>query len=171
MKETVRVLEKNQELTPAVLEHHLTESIGKLTTQVDDVEKSVMTMLLLVTAVSEQHLKLSSWQSTLEQLIIQHFGRKVRTDAKIYATGNIGTKVTMDISTNTNCLPMSLPQAQKTGQVQGSNSLGPILLALNPVIATRARSASPHPICSRKSPQLLEKEVSAALPSSKSPAL
>ena len=60
MKETVRVLEKNQELTPAVLEHHLTESIGKLTTQVDDVEKSVMTMLLLVTAVSEQHLKLSS---------------------------------------------------------------------------------------------------------------
>jgi len=60
MKETVRVLEKNQELTPAVLEHRLTESIGKLMTQVDNVEKSVMTMLSSVTAVSEQHLKLSS---------------------------------------------------------------------------------------------------------------
>jgi len=60
MKETVRVLEKNCELTPAVLEQCLTESIGKLTTRVNDVEKSVMTMLLSVTAVSEQHLKLSS---------------------------------------------------------------------------------------------------------------
>jgi len=60
MKETVRVLEKNQELTPAVLEHCLTESIGKLTTRVDNVEKLVMTMLSSVTAVSEQHLKLSS---------------------------------------------------------------------------------------------------------------
>jgi len=166
MKETVRVLEKNQELTPAVLEHHLTESIGKLMTWVDDVEKSVMTMLSSVTAVSEQHLKLSSRQSTLKQLIIQHFGRKVRTDAEIDATGNIGTKATMDIGTNTDCLPISLPQAQ-----QGSKSPGPILLALNPVVATWARSASPHPISSRKSPWLLEKEVSAALPLSKSPAL
>jgi len=164
MKETVRVLEKNQELTPAVLEHRLTKSIGKLTTWVDDVEKSVMTMLLSVTAVSEQHLKLSSRQSTLKQLIIQHFRRKVRTDAEIDATGNISTKATMDISTNTDCLPISLPQAQ-----QGCP--GPILLAPNPVVATRARSASPHPIGSRKSPRLLEKEVSAALPSSKSPAL
>jgi len=77
-----------------------------------------------------------------------------------------GTKATMDIGTNTNCLPISLPQAQK-----GSKSPGPILLAPNPVVATRARSASPHPIGSRKSPRLLEKEVSAALPSSKSPAL
>jgi len=170
MKEIVRVLEKNCELTPAVLEQCLTESIGKLTTQVDDVEKLVMTMLLSVTAVSEQHLKLSSQQSTLEQLIIQHFGRKVRTDAEIDATGNISTKATMDISTNTNCLPISLPQAQKTGQVQGLKSPGPILLAPNPVVATQARSASPHPIGSRKSPQLLEKEVSATLPSSKSPA-
>ena len=171
MKETVRVLEKNCELTPAVLEQHLTKSIGKLTTWVDDVEKSVMTMLSSVTAVSEQHLKLSSRQSTLEKLIIQHFGRKVRTDAKINATGNISTKATMDIGTNTDCSPISLPQAQKTGRVQGLKSLGPILLAPNPVVATWARSASPHPISSRKSPQLLEKEVSAALPSSKSPAL
>jgi len=46
MKETVRVLEKNCKLNPAVLEQCLTESIGKLTTWVDDVEKSVMTMLL-----------------------------------------------------------------------------------------------------------------------------
>jgi len=36
-----------------VLEQHLTESIGKLPTQVDNVEKSVMTMLSSVTAVSE----------------------------------------------------------------------------------------------------------------------
>ena len=88
------------------------------------------------------------------------------TDAKIDATGNIGTKATMDIGTNTDYLPISLPQAQ-----QGSKSPGPILLAPNPVVATQARSASPHPIGSRKSPQLLEKEVSAALPLSKSPAL
>jgi len=108
---------------------------------------------------------------TLEQLIIQHFRRKVRTDTEIDATGNISTKVTMDTSTNTDCLPISLPQAQKTGQVQGSKSLGPILLAPNPVIATQARSASPYTIGSRKSPQLLEKEVSVTPPSSKSPAL
>jgi len=60
MKETMRVLEKNCKLTPAVLEQRLTKSIGKLTTRVDDVKKLVMTMLSLVTAVSEQHLKLSS---------------------------------------------------------------------------------------------------------------
>ncbi|KIJ93081.1 hypothetical protein K443DRAFT_13128 [Laccaria amethystina LaAM-08-1] len=67
----IRVLENKWEVTLAALEERLTKAIGTLTAWVNDVEKSLMTMVSTVTAVSEQHLKLSSRQSTLEQLIIQ----------------------------------------------------------------------------------------------------
>ena len=160
MKETVRALEKKSQLTPAALEERLTGSLGKLTTRMEEVEQSLMAMLKSVTTVSEQQLKLTSRQSTLEQVVIQHLGKKVR-NAEIDATketGDIGTdmmdrtKSTVDIGTNTT-------QPQTTGQVQGSKSPVPFLLAPNPVVAARARSASPLPIGSRKSPRLLEKDA------------
>ena len=113
-----------------------------------------MTMLKTVTAVSEQHLKLSSRQLTLEQLMIQYLGNKVRTNAGIDATKEMG-----DIGINTDS-PVLLNWAQKTGQVQGSKLPGPTLLA--PILATRSISASPLPMGSRKSPRLLEKDLPVA---------
>jgi hypothetical protein len=164
MKETVTALESKCQVTPAALEERLTEAIGKLKTRVDDVEQSVMMVLTTVHKISEQHLQLSGRQSTLEQIIIQHLGKKVRADVGIDATeiGDIGTtKTKVEIGINSHA---SLDRSQATGQVQ-SNSPAPILLVPNPVVATRARSASPYPIGSRKSPRLQELAVP---PSSKS---
>jgi chromosome segregation ATPase len=158
MKETTRALENKWEVTPGALEERLTKAIGTLTARVDDVEKSLMTMVSTVTAVSEQHLKLSSRQSTLEQLIIQYLGNKVKKEVEVDATRDISAKATLDIGINTDS-HVSFDRVQNTRQVQGSKSPGLILLAPNPVLATGSRSASPFPIGNRKSPRLQEKDL------------
>ncbi|KIJ90704.1 hypothetical protein K443DRAFT_116233, partial [Laccaria amethystina LaAM-08-1] len=158
MKETTRALENKWEVTPGALEERLTKAIGTLTAWVDDVEQSLMTMVLTVTAVSEQHLKLSSRQSTLEQLIIQYLGNKVKKEVEVDAMRDISAKATLDIGINTDS-HVSFDRVQNTRQVQGSKSPGLILLAPNPVLATGPRSASPFPIGNRKSPQLREKDL------------
>jgi hypothetical protein len=158
MKETTRALENKWEVTPGALEERLTKAIGTLTARVDDVEKSLMTMVSTVTAVSEQHLKLSSRQSTLEQLIIQYLGNKVKKEVEVDATRDISAKATLDIGINTDS-HVSFDWVQNTRQVQGSKSPGLILLAPNPVLATGSRSASPFPIGNRKSPRLQEKDL------------
>jgi hypothetical protein len=165
MKETVRALENKWEVIPAALEERLTKAIGTLTTWVNDVEKSLMTVISTVTAVSQQHLKLSSQQSTLEQLIIQYLGNKVRKDIEINATetADIMVKASLDIGIKTDS-HVSLDWAQQTGQVQGLKSPAPILLAPNPVLATGSRWTSPYPIGSKKSPRLQEKDL--AVPTS-----
>ncbi|KIJ93933.1 hypothetical protein K443DRAFT_111294, partial [Laccaria amethystina LaAM-08-1] len=160
MKETVRVLENKWEVTLAALEEYLTKAIGKLTTWVNDVKKSLMTTVSTVTTVSEQHLKLSSRQSTLKQVIIQYLGKKVRKDIEIDVTesGDITAKASLDIGIKTDS-HVSLDWVQQTGQVQGLKSPAPMLLALNPILATGSRWASPYPIGSRKSPWLQEKDL------------
>ena len=51
-----------------------------------------------VTVVSEHNLKLSAWQSMLEQLIIKYLGKKERLDVQIDATPG-----TVNFGTNTDC--------------------------------------------------------------------
>ena len=174
VKETMKELKTKSMTTPAALEEHLTQSITDLTTRVKNAEETSMTILKSVTTLSEQYVKISCRQSTLENILLQHFRNKMTKNAEVDATkgtsdiGNTASKGTLiDIGTNTelNESAPSVPQAQKT-EVQASNCPAPNLLSPNPVVATRARSPSPFPAGNRKSPRLIEKEY--VPPSSKS---
>ena len=110
VKNAIKTLEQKWEATPNALEECLTESIGKLTGQVETVEKMINALTNSVTVISEHNLKLSAWLSMLEQLIIKYLGKKERSDVQIDAT--LGT---VNFSTNTERSgPASLNPAQTT---------------------------------------------------------
>ena len=154
VRDAVKKLEQKWEATPGALEERLTKSIGKLTAQVELVEQMVHAITTLVTVVSEHNLKLSAWQSTLEQVIIQFLGKKERLDIQIDATAG-----TEHIGINTDHSGVSLSPALITQYPQVSQRLALILMPLTPAVRTQTRSPSPYCGGSRKSPQLMEKEA------------
>ena len=122
-------------------------------------EKAAMSLSETFTTLTEGQIRLSNQQTTLEQIILHHLGRKETANVQIDATkgtAKVGintTKETADIGTNTKG-PISL---NRIAEVKAS-SLAPTYLAPNPVGATQARSRSPTPytVGSRKSPQLIQ---------------
>ena len=160
-------------MTPASLQENITASIAELTDHIQTAEKAATSVSLMFTTLTEGQIRLGNQQTTLEQIILHHFGCKETADVQIDATegtaevghkemanvqidamegtAEVGIKGTVDIGTNTEG-PISLNAEVKT------SILAPTYLAPNPAVANQARLRSPttYTVGSRKSPRLIQ---------------
>ena len=173
VREIVKRLESNSQVTPASLQENITASIAELTDRVQSAEKAATSLSSTFTTLTEGQIRLGNRQTSLEQIILRHFARKETADVQIDATegiaevgrkemadvqidategtAEVGIKGTVDIGTNTEG-PISL-----NAEVKASLA-APTYLALNPAVANRVRSRSPttYTVGSRKSPRLIQ---------------
>ena len=159
VRDIVKQLERNSQVTLASLQEKVTISIAELTDRVQAAEKAVMSLSETFTTLTEGQIRLGNRQTTLNQIILHHLICQEMADVQINATKgtaqvSINTmKGTVDISTNTEG-PISL---NHIAEVKAS-SLAPTYLAPKPVGATwaRLRSPTPYTVGSRKSPWLIQ---------------
>ena len=150
VREIVKRLERNLQVTPASLQEKITASIAELTDCIQSAKKAVTSLLSTFTTLTEGQIRLGNRQTTLEQIIHCHFACKKMADVQIDATegiAEVGIKGTVDIGTNTEG-PISL-NAEVKASIAALTYLAP-----NPAVANWARSRSPttDTVGSRKSP-------------------
>ena len=172
VREIVKQLERNSQVTLASLQENITASIAELTDRVQSAEKAATSLSSTFTTLTEGQIRLSNRQTTLEQIILRHFGHKETADVQIDATegtAEVGHKEMADVQIDA----MEGTAVSIKGTVDiGTNTEGPIslnaevkasipaltYLAPNPAVANQARSRSPttYTVGSRKSPQLIQ---------------
>jgi len=164
VKESVRLLESQSQVTPAALEARLTKLIKDLMTRVKNTEEAVGLIMETITAVSNHHMKLSTRQSTLEHVMLQYLSNKVWVDAGINAT-----IATVEISTNTQWLaPVAIVERRDTEIDVGINDQS-VPVSLNPIQKTQQAQVSNVPrlqcICPHPGSQSFGTEPTSCIPS------
>ncbi|EDQ98332.1 uncharacterized protein LACBIDRAFT_336061 [Laccaria bicolor S238N-H82] len=140
-------------VTPAALQEQVAKSMAELTNRVHQAEQAQETLTTSYSALTKGQIKLGNQQTIMEQIVLNHFGHKIMTDAQIDATkgtADIGIntmKGTVDIGINTDKSAEELVQASSPAPIQSAAPLTPAqALSPAPIQSAAVQASSPPPI-------------------------
>ncbi|EDR11387.1 uncharacterized protein LACBIDRAFT_323931 [Laccaria bicolor S238N-H82] len=140
-------------VTPAALQEQVAKSMAELTNRVHQAEQAQETLTTSYSALTEGQIKLGNRQTIVEQIVLNHFGHKIMTNAQINATkgtADIGIntmKGTVDIGINTDKSAEELVQASSPAPIQSAAPPTPAQASSPaPIQLAAVQASSPPPI-------------------------